>query len=124
MRIDHTIAIKMKKASIKTDWIKHYHSGVSIKNPFKKDGRGGLKPSSYHKLFIAFLTHSMGEGVSGKTLRTECGWREGTHSDYFSLFTQNDIIKYDRSKKKYFASTNFTAYFEFAKSRYEEMGGK
>ena len=120
MRIDHNIKVAKKVTEVK--WLKHYHCGVGFKNLYKKDGRGGFKPSSYHTLFIHFMNLDMGEGVSGKALRQMCNWREGTHSDYFSLFTMNKVFTYDKSKKVYVKGENYDAYLSMAKEQYKELG--
>ena len=64
----------------------------------------------------------MGEGVSGKDLRLVCGWRQGTHSDYFALFTMNKVFKYNFSKRVFVKGENFDAYLELAKEQYNELG--
>jgi hypothetical protein len=123
MRINHEL-VKKLQAPKEVKWLKHYHSGTSFKNLYKKNKRGEVVPSSYHSLFIAFLTLDIGNGANGKDLRFECGWRTGTHSDYFSLFTMNNVLTYNKSTKKYVKGENFDSYMELAKAKYASLGGK
>ena len=117
MQIDRNI----KPAKKEITWLKQFSSGVSFKKLYKKDKRGEIKPSSYHKLFIHFYNNDMGEGVSGRTLRIDCGWRFNTHSDYFALFTMNKVLTYDKSKRVYVRGENFQAYFDHAQEQYTEV---
>ena len=117
MRINHNI--KVAKKEIKTNWKKAFYCGVTFKNPYMRGG----KPTSYQRLFLEFINIIRQPGVdgaSGKELRKAMGWRDGTHSDYFAMFTDNNILKYNRSTRLYEKGENYSEYASYSIAKEKE----
>jgi hypothetical protein len=118
MRIDHNVVrnLEDKKALNKT-WRKAFQCGVNFKKPYMRGG----KPTSYQKLFEVFvIITGYKKGVSGKMLRENLGWRQGTHSDYFAMFTDNKIFKYNSSTRLYEQGENFDEYIIYSRAKKRE----
>ena len=110
MRIDHKVLEELNKKALNKTWKKNFQSGVTFKKPYMSNG----KPTSYQRLFLEFVNiirQPNVVGVSGKELRRIMGWRQGTHSDYFAMFTDNDILRYNRSARLYEKGDNFYSYY-------------